>query len=350
MALFSRRKKTDDGEPTPGSAAPAEPDAPDEPPTDAAAAVSISVSPYQGLGAEAAPPAPPEPAPAAVPGEAPAAPPPARTRTLGMAEAPPSTETIPGLRDNVVLREALAALPTPATANDLLEVARQLLQGHLFLRVKGDVRALLSEGKDLPLGVAAVGDKQFVLAYSSGTALRQSIQADGDADTSAMGQPVLSVLRYVLAGPYAGLIIDNSSAPARAVLPRELLEKLVDQADPSLEVKTLLSAERTDGTASAVAEALTRVTFWVAVNRSQEGRFGVAEARTSDGVRLIELYSHPLEIASQRRGDQAAPMTAAQLAGALRADENVGGVIIDPGGPWIRLTRADLAPLLRLPA
>jgi hypothetical protein len=264
------------------------------------------------------------------------------------AEAPAATETIPGLRDNVVLREALAALPAAPDSADLLEVARQLMQGHLFLRVKGDARALLAEGKDLPLGVAQVGGKQYVLAYSSGAALRESIKADRETDTSAMGQPVLAVLRYALAGTYAGMVIDNSSAPARAVLPRELLEKLVDQADPSLEVKTLLSGDRTPATASAVGEALTRVKFWVAVNKSAEGRFGVAEARTDDGARLVELYSHPLEVASLRRGDQAAPMTAPQLAAALRSDAELDGVIVDPGGPWIRLSRTDLAPLIAL--
>ena len=129
----------------------------------------------------------------------------------------------------------------------------------------------LSEGKDLPLGVVTINGKDFVLAYSSGTALRQSLKADGETDTSAMGQPVLAVLRHVLAGPYAGLVLDHASAPARAVLPRELLEKLVDQGDETLELKTLLSGERTDATASAVAAVLTRVKFWVAVNKSADG-------------------------------------------------------------------------------
>lgn len=342
MALFSRRKKSDD---LAAEVVPAEPVAPAvdtaDAQTDAAASVGISVSSYQGLGGNSRP-----ATPVAVPAEtnrvAPA------VRAPRAAEAPAATETIPGLRDNVVLREALAALPPQPESADLLEVARQLMQGHLFLRVKGDARALLAEGKDLPLGVAEVKGQQFVLAYSSGTALRQSIQVDRDTDTSAMGQPVLAVLRYALTGTYAGLIIDNSSAPARAVLPRELLEKLLDQADPSLEVKTLLSGERTPATAAAVGEALTRVKFWVAVNRSPEGRFGVAEARTDAGDRLIELYSHPLEVAALQRGDQAAPMTAAQLAGALRNDEGLAGVIIDSLGPWIRLSRADLAPVLSL--
>lgn len=348
MALFSRRKKSEDVEAPQPPVTPAAEDVDVPAATQAAASVGISVSSFRGLGAQAteapvvAPQAAETPDAAAQPEPAPTAP---RPRRQPRAEAPPATKTIPGLRDNVVLREALAALPSPATAPDLLEVARQLLQGHLFLRVKGDARALLAEGKDVPLGVAKMGDKQYVLAYSGGDALRASIAADRETDTSAMGQPVLAVVRYALAGPYAGLIIDNASAPARAVLPRELLQKLLDQADPSLAVKTLLSGERTAATASEIADALTRVKFWVAVNRSAEGRFGVAEARTQDGARLVEIYSHPLEVASLGRGDQAAPMTAAQLAGALRNDTGLDGVIVDPGGPWIRLSRADLAPV-----
>ena len=309
--------------------------------------MGISVSSYRGLGAPIAPGTEASSVPATAERAAAA---PAPAAPLRAEAPPPATETIPGLRDNVVLREALAALPESASSTDILEVARQLLQGHVFLRVKGDARTLLAEGKDLPLGVVSMGGKDFVLAYSSGAALQQSLAADRETDTSAMGQPVLAVLRHVLAGPYAGLILDHASAPARAVLPRELLQKLVDQGDQTLELKTLLSGERTDATASAVAQALTRVKFWVAVNSSPDGRLGVAEARTHDGGRLIELYSHPLEVASLRRGDQAAPMTVAQLTAALRADEALAGVIVDPGGPWIRLTRADLAPLLAAPA
>ena len=247
------------------------------------------------------------------------------------AEAPAATETIPGLRDNVVLREALAALPATPDAADLLEVARQLMQGHLFLRVKGDARALLAEGKDLPLGVAQVNGKQFVLAYSSGAALRESIQADRETDTSAMGQPVLAVLRYALAGTYAGMVIDNSSAPARAVLPRELLEKLVDQADPSLEVKTLLSGDRTPATAAAVGEALTRVKFWVAVNRSPEGRFGVgrgAHRRRRAADRAVLASARGGLAASRRSGGPddgtAAGRRAARRCRARRGDRRPG--------------------------
>lgn len=354
MALFSRRSKP---KPQPESAI--DPAGVDEPPqsevTDAAATAAssapaetpgaagpavpegfgISMSSYGGFGAVPAAPAAPAAATAA-------------------ASAPPAAgaaqpAAVPGIRDNVLVRDALAALPEKPDAKALIGIARQLLQGHLYLRVRGDARTLLSEGKPMPVGVVRSGDKEFVLAYSSGRALGLSIKADGATDTSAVSQPVLSVLRYVLAGDYAGLVLDNSSAPARAVLPRDLIEKMVAEADESLAVKSLLASERTPATASATADALTSAKFWVAVNRPTEGeQIGIAEVRTAEGDRLIALYSHPLEVIVSGRGDAPAPMTAAQLASALRKDEGIGGVIIDPSGPWMRLTRDELTPVLAL--
>ncbi len=341
MALFKRRR--DDADTT------SEPEEQAEP-VDAAASesvpepapdVAISVSSYGGFGSTAAQ-APTAPAPDTAQRPAPDP----RAKPLGQELPPAATETLPGLRDNVLLRDALATLPEQPSNDELAAVARHLLQGHLFLRVKGDARALLSEGKQLPLAVGTRGDQQFVLVYSNGTALGDAFKADGDSDTSAMGQPVWNVLSFVLASPYAGIIIDGASAPARAVYPRALLERMVAEADPKLELKTLLAGERTPETAAAVADALTRAKFWLAVNTSTEGQYGVAEARTPEGDRLLEVYSHPLEVIAMGRGDRPAPMTPEQLAKALRVDESLAGVIVDAAGPWIRLSRDDLAPVL----
>jgi hypothetical protein len=345
MALFSRRSK-DVSEPGPEdaaasadadtAAAQAEPAAASAAEDAAAAAsVSISMSSYGGLGSAPAAPA----APAA------AAPPIRRGARPSDEVAPPVTETVPGLRDNVLVRDALARVADGVPSQALLDVARQMLQGHLFLRVKGDARALLAEGKDLPLAMVTAGERSFALAFSSGAGLQASLASDGDADTSAMAQPVLAVIRHVISGPYDGLIIDQSSAPARAVLPKALLEKLVETLDESLTIKTLLADERTPRTAAAVAEAIGRVPLWVAVGKLDDGRPGIAEGRSADGSRVLEVYSHPLEVAVMGRGDQAAPVTATQLAGALRSDSGLTGVVVDPAGPWIRLTLDDLAPI-----
>lgn len=371
MALFSRRPKkpadtpadetrsvepeqradaeqADAAAPAPADAEAAanEADAPEAP------SVSISVSSFGGLGA--APAAPAATPPAAAPG-APAAGgsgegagrplPGIRAATQF---APKVTESLPGLRDNTLLSQALAAMANGPASQTLLQVARQMLQGHVFLRVKGDARQLLAEGKQLPLAVATAGERTFALAYSSGFALQASVRADGDAGTSAMSQPVMAVLRHVLGGSYAGIILDPASAPARAVLPRELLEKMVEQADPELRIKTLLAGERTPITATEVAEALTQARLWVAVRALEGGRTGLAEGRLADGSRYLEVYSHPLEIAGMGRGDNAAPLTGEQLARALRTDTGLSGVVVDPAGPWIRLTRDELGPVLAL--
>lgn len=307
-----------------------------EQPGEAVPQVGISVSTY------GKPPAAP---PAAQPAT-PAAP---RPRSQAPELPPAPTETLPGLRDNALVAKTLANLPDSPDGVDLMNVARQLLQGHLFLRVQGDARSLIAEGKNLPLAVATINDKRFALAYSNGAALQASVRADGDTSTSAMGQPVLAVIRHVLSAKYDGLILDHASAPARAVLPTALLTKMVETFDEQLTIKTLLAGERTPETAARVAEALTHAPLWVAVNRAgEDGPIGVAESRQADGSRYLEVYSHPLEVVAGGRGDQAAPITAAQLAKSLFSDERLTGIVVDPRGPWLRLRRDDLAPLLAL--
>jgi len=353
MALFSRRGKRSDATPTPDETDAAPSAEPADAGSPAASAepvpeVNISVSSFGGLGA-GAPTAPAAP----VAEEPPVVDAPPVTRPRPPAEAPEQTDTVPGLRDNVLLREALKTLGDDPTPTELLRVGRQVLQNHLFLRVKGDARTLLSEGKELPLAVLRNGDDQWVLAFSSGEALQRAFQEDGDTDTSAMGQPVMAVLSHVLAGSYAGLIIDPSSAPARLMLPRDLIERMVQQADPKLALKTLLAAPRTPETPGEIARAMIDAPLFVAVNKAEpdgsgEERLGVAETRDANGGRILELYTHPLEVVAMGREDQPMPFTAKQLAGALAENHGLSGVLLDAAGPWILLDREALAPVLAL--
>lgn len=368
MALFSRRKNSPPEE-TPAQGV--EPGEQPIEPTDASSAsggadptsgpgeaaepspeVTISMSAFRGVGA-AVPPVAAGPAAAAstesVGGTPSGQGTPTPPRRVWPEEAPPPSESMPGLRDNALLASALAALSPTPTGPELLDVARQLLQGHLFLRVQGDARALLSAGQPLPLSMVAMGDKRYVLAYSGGAALQAAVRADGDTKTSAMGQPVLAVIRHVLSNDFEGIILDNNSAPARAVLPRAILQRALDDTDEQLRIKTLLSAPRTDSTATDVALALTEAPLWIAVKRTgADGAVGVAETRTAEGERFLEVFSHPLEAVALARGDSTAPITAVQLATALSRDARLTGLVVNPAGPWIRLRRDDLAPLLAL--
>lgn len=332
MALFSRRPKKD-AAPTP--AAPAEPvedasavasvgDAlPDSVPDEYVPEVGISVSTFG------------QPAPV--------------KRRAAAAEAPTPTETIPGLVDNAVLKAALDALPEKPENLDVMNVMRQVLQGHLYVRVRGDARSLLAAGEPLTLAVSTIGENRFLLAFSGGAALQASIRADGDSATSAISQPAVNILRNALSGPYSGMILDHAVAGSRIVLPTPLIQKALDEADPELTLKSLLSAPRHELTALDVVDALTRVKLWVAGGNSEDGaRLGLAESRTTDGQRRLEVFSHPLEVLAMRRGDRPLPLTGAQLGKALTADAGLTGIVVDPGGPWIALDRVQLAPVLAL--
>ncbi|PRA81893.1 SseB family protein [Microbacterium sp. MYb66] len=370
MALFSRRKKsvddavattTDAVEPdvseTDVSATEAAADAPAEAP-----AIGISVQAFRGVGAEAGPevalPEPetatPAPRPAqASPSAQPAPPAAPQERRLPLASAlpPEQTETVAGMKDNVLLREALTEIEAGATNDQLLGVMRQALQGHLYIRVNGDARAQISEGK--PLSVAVVRDsedRQFMLAFSSARAVRDSVQLEADpAATSAVAQPVTSVLQQVVSGEFAGLIVDNASAPHRVVFPTELLQKTLDQADVDMTVKTILAAPREQDSAVKVGEALASKRMWVAVNDgSGTGQVGIAEAQTADGRRFLQLFSHPLEVIALGRGDRPLPFEPSQLAKVLTSHSEMAGVIVDSAGPSIVVERDALTPVLVL--
>jgi hypothetical protein len=387
MGLFSRKKKDDDQAAAEASAEPstspsdtAVPDVPENAASDPAEAgaqpeapvapapqVNVSMSSFRGLGGDAGPQVAPPPAdqPQRDPriptpddtlrpgtaGVQPAAPA-ARELPLAPAAPPEQLETVPGLRDNALLRDALAALPDKPTGAQLIGVVRQLMQGHLFLRVQGNAREQLAEGNGrLSFGIARDGDKTYMLVFSSGKALHDAVRADGDASTSAVGQPVAAILKHLIDQDFAGLIVDNNSAPHRAVLPREVLERALGQADPRMRLKAALAAPREADTPRRIAELIAEgVPLWVAIGKAAEDgtQLGIAEARLANGTRLLQVFSHPLEVAAQGREERALPLSAAKIGQVLRDHDAVGGIILDPAGPLITLTREELAPVMAL--
>jgi len=348
-------------------AAPSSTEAPVE---EAPPAVGISVQAFRGVGAQAGPEVSlPDPNAAAAPSTPASASTTPVQPTFGGAPAPrlidaqaerrlplapalppEQTETVAGMKDNVLLREALAQVEQGATNEQLLGVLRQALQAHLYIRVNGDARAQISEGKPLSVAVVRDGDRQFMLAFSSAGAVRDSVQLEKDPTaTSAVAQPVTSVLQQVVAGDFAGLIVDNASAPHRVVFPTELLEKALEQADVEMTVKSLLAQPREQDTAAKIGQALATKRMWVAVNDGTgTGQPGIAEAQTPDGKRFLQLFSHPLEVLALGRGDRPLPFDPEQLAKLFASHPEMAGVILDPAGPTLAVDREALAPVLVL--
>ena len=364
MALFSRRKKTDDTV-TPSQKSDEVDSAPEaetpESPAESVPQIGISVQAFRGVGAAAGPEvalpdsdeAASERAAAApkiqAPPSAPAAP---VKRTLPLAPAlpPEQTESVPGMKDNVLLRTALAELGEGATNEQLIGVLRQMLQGHLYLRVHGDARTQIAEGKPLSVAVVRDGERAFMLAFSSAVAVRDSVQRETEPTaTAAVAQPVTAVLQQVVAGNFSGLIIDNASGVHRAVFPVEVLQRALEQADANMTIKTLLAAPREQDTAQKVGNALGKTNVWVAVNDGTGGApVGIAEARTPDGKRFLQVFSHPLEVVALGRGDKPMTFSPERLAKVLSEHSEIAGVLVDSAGPSIIVERDALSSVLVL--
>ena len=366
MALFSRRKKTDDA--PSDSQTPAEADAPEDAPDEEQAPsepvpeIGISVQAFRGVGADAGPEVKlPDPdaasaARAAAPTVTASAPqaqqsqraPQKRALPLAPALPPEPTESVPGMKDNVLLRAALSELEEGATNEQLVGVLRQMMQNHLYLRVHGDAREQLAEGKPLSIAVVRDGDRSYMLAFSSAAAVRESVQRETDPTaTSAIAQPVTAVLHQVVTGEFAGLILDNASGVHRAVFPVEVLSKDLEQADANMTIKMLLAAPRDADSQQKVGDALAETKMWVAVNDgSGNGQVGIAEAQTADGRRFLQVFSHPLEIVALGRGDKPMPFEPEQLAKVLSGHDSLAGVIVDSAGPSMVVERAALGAVL----
>lgn len=351
MALFSKRSSaSEDSNDVIADAVEPQTDAPAQEPaaaseqTEAAApSVGISVSAFDGFGAAAPTPSAGDPHDDDLDAAAPEAP-----QILDGA-APAPRETIPGLADNVLLEDALAALGDDPEAHELIGVARQLFQGLVYLRVQGNAEEVMARGDNLPLAIANRDDGEFLLVFSGGKGISTAVQQDGQHESSAMGQTGPAVLEYVLAGSFAGIIIDHGSAPASVVLPRALLEQAYTERDPNGTIKALLSGPRTPEVRSQVAHALAAAPVWVAANRESENdEWGIAQSHSPSGERILELFTHPLEVVAVGRGDQPAQLSAPQLADILATDEGLAGVVIDPAGPWMLLSRDEISPLIGL--
>lgn len=335
MALFSRRGKSDPS-PSEPIAEDVEPEASDASISDAAAEalaggesvpeVGISLSTF-GRGAETARPVGGRPA----------------------ATAPAPRQTVAGMPDNVVLQAALAALPERPQNTDVMNVMRQALQGQLYVRAQGDAQALLAAGKGLSLAVTTYQEQRFLLVFTGGAQMQLSTLAEGADATSAVGQASHNIFRTAVDSGYHGIYLDHANPGARIILPIELVKKAIEEGAPApFELKTALVSERTDASAAQVAEILTRVGVWVAGNADPDGNIGLAEARSADGTRRLEIYSHPLEVIAMGRGDRPLPLTPEQLAKTLASEPGLTGVVLDAAGPWIELDRDALAPVIAL--
>ena len=269
---------------------------------------------------------------------------------FALPEPPPAVEVVPGMPDNVLLVAALQQLEHEPTPADMLGILRQSLQGNLFVRMKGDHLMQRMAGEPYELAYIDDGKHLFSTAYSSAAAVRDALLAWGSdpADNYVAQMPVRDVYRYVSAGPFAGLVLDDSSTPIPVTVPTGYIDEALDDSDLSFALKSLIAAPRDEHSEARVADALPSSWLWVAVrDENGSGDFVLADVAMPDGNHYLLLFSHPFEVLSvpwEMRQDHftiAKPMQFSfeQAREVLQQNPRMTGVLVDPAGPMIAIRR-----------
>lgn len=328
MGLFSKRNASD----ARSAAVEAETSAPEDEVDPAAEAtetvpqVSISVT---TVNAAARTPEAPVSVPAAAPAPAP---------------APVEPDS------NVDLAQALTALAEGGDERAMMHVLRQSIQGKLLLSTSLD--GVSEEDKAagrIPLGVHRDPEGAvYLLAFTSSRELEKTRTADGPVTGVAVD--AVWALRQATGDGYAGIVLNPADGKASAVVPKTLIVRLFGDGRNNDLAKQALAQPREPDALQQLVAALAAHGGFVAgrAEVDEDGNrktVGIAETRLGER-RLLEVFTSPIEIAALGRGDDAYPVTAAELAAALRSDEGITGIIVNPAAPWLDVDRAQLAPLL----
>jgi hypothetical protein len=251
---------------------------------------------------------------------------------------------------NVDLAQALTALAEGGDERAMMHVLRQSIQGKLLLSTSLD--GVSDEDKAagrVPLGVHRDPEGAvYLLAFTSPRELEKTRTAEGPV--SGVAVDAVWALRQAAGEGYAGIVLNPADGKASAVVPKTLIARLFGDGRNNDLAKQALAQPRDADALQQLVAALAAHGGFVAgrAEMDEEGNrktVGIAETRLGDR-RLLEVFTSPIEIAALGRGDDAYPVTAAELAAALRSDEGITGIIVNPAAPWLDVDRAQLAPLL----
>lgn len=273
---------------------------------------------------------------------------------VSVAAAPAAPADAPGLPAepdaNVDLAQALKALAEGADERAMLHVLRQSIQGKLLLSTSLDgVSEKDKAAGRVPLGVHRDPEGAvYLLAFTSRMELEKTRTAEGPV--TGVSVSAVWALRQADGEGYAGIVLNPADGTASAVVPKTLIARLLGDGRNNDLAKDALSQPREADALQRLVEALAAHGGFVAgrAEVDEDGNrksVGIAETRLGDR-RMLEVFTAPIEIAALGRGDDAYPVTAAELAAALRSDEGITGIIVNPAAPWLDVDRAQLGPLL----
>jgi hypothetical protein len=261
--------------------------------------------------------------------------------------------------DNASLRAAVEAFATTPDQSSYLDVVRACLQGRLLLDSTGSDRPVVeADGSySFPAGATlqfaggtGPDGKPALFAFTSQEQINRMHPTDL-ADVQALVQPAAGALQLAATERYGWLYIDPAG-PTCAISNRDaafaLRGERNDAVKEALEIAEAFQSKR------AVMDALAQNgPLLLAVDTDSVPESGVTDGtpiriRDSvdpDGHPVLLAFTSGPEVSARNVADSFATRTAAEI---IRdaVQPPYGGLVLNPGGPWMALSPDELRAVL----
>jgi hypothetical protein len=258
---------------------------------------------------------------------------------------------------NTDVAAALARWAEEKNAHTFYDVLRRCSRGELVYDVTGsDIRVeggTMLAGSTIGFRTHAMEDgRQFLLVFTSDAEIARTHPAG--TRTSSLVQPAIEAVRFGASGSFAGVILDAGAGPASCILTAdEITHALPPAPGVALELKDALAGPSLPGRRTHTLEVLARtpVVYIPVQHLAADGtptRPGetttpsVPTASGPGGRTLSAVFTSPAEVWAWLPGAEAYPTTIAHVVRAALAQKDHDGLIVNPGGPPLIVSRAEL--------
>lgn len=244
------------------------------------------------------------------------------------------------LVDNVPLRSAIVAFAAEPTQQTYWEVLRNTMQGDLLFDITGStppVDGVLQKGALLHIheGTGPDGGRAL-FAY---TRQEEAQRMRSDEPAATLGQPAISALEFARSNGHAWLYLD----PAGPACGLQLSDvEFVFRGERNDAVKQALTTEDPQAMRRAVIDALSEGgSLLLGVDEADDGSTRVRTSVDPNGEPVVLAFTSAVEVLVRSAEDAWSAVPVARLIDDALAPP-FGGMVINPGGPWIALRPDDL--------
>lgn len=246
------------------------------------------------------------------------------------------------LVDNIPLRAKLVAFAASPDQTTFTDVMRMTLQGDLLLDMTGSDLRMSDDGSAIGVG-STLGFAQgtgpdggrALFAYTNQA---EVVRAHPDApdDVRTLAQPAVATLEFAIGQGYQWLYLDNLGATCGLTLSDM---ELVLAGGRNDEVRQALGREDAAAVHTGVVDALALGgDLYLSVDDETQA---VRTSPSADGTAVVLAFTSAVEGAAFDPKDAFRALPVAALLD-LVLESSLGGIVINPAGPWAELGLDDL--------